>query len=348
MKKNKSKILVTGSAGFIGSHVYDLLESMGYEVYGMDDLSGGFMRNVSNKKTFTKLDLRDRKKTAAFIKKLKPEIIFHLAADATEGRSQFTPMSAVDRNLAAYLNLLVPAIKSGLKKVVLVSSMSVYGKQQVPFHEELYPHPEDVYGVSKTAMEKITEVLADVHNFKYVIIRPHNVYGPRQNLSDPYRNVVGIFINSVLHGKKFFVYGDGSQERAFSYIDDVAPTMVKAGFNSACEGRIINIGSDDNSTIKKLAETVLKSFFGSMNKVPKKLLPKYVPDRPREVKYAYCSHEVAQKLLGFKPKVKLDEGVAEMVKWARTLGKQPFIYLDNLELESKNTPQTWKKKLFGK
>src|SRR3990167_5924332 len=165
MKKRKAKILVTGSAGFIGSHVYDLLKSQEHEVYGVDDLSGGFMRNVSDKKRFTKLDLRDRDKTAAYIKKIKPDIIFHLAADATEGRSQFTPFSAIDRNIVAYNNVLVPAIKHGLKKMILTSSMSVYGAQQVPFKESMMPQPEDIYGISKMSMEKTTHVLADVYGF---------------------------------------------------------------------------------------------------------------------------------------------------------------------------------------
>src|SRR3989344_2800643 len=232
----KPKILVTGSAGFMGSHLYDRLFDAGHEVYGVDDLSGGFMKNVSQKTFFTKLDLRDREKTADYIGQIKPEIIFHLAADATEGRSQFTPHSAIDRNLVAYANLLIPAIKNGFKKMILTSSMSVYGKQQVPFHEKMIPHPEDIYGISKSAMEQQTRVLSSVYGFKYVIIRPHNVYGPRQNLTDPYRNVVGIFINRLLQGKNFYVYGDGKQKRAFSYIDDVAPAMIRAAFNKNTEG----------------------------------------------------------------------------------------------------------------
>lgn len=342
----KSKILVTGSAGFIGSHIYDLLFDMGHEVYGIDDLSGGFMRNVSQKRFFTKLDLRDREKTAAYVEKLKPEIIFHLAADATEGRSQFTPFSAMDRNIVAYQNLLIPAIKHGLKKMVLTSSMSVYGKQQVPFHEKLIPQPEDIYGISKMSMEKTTEVLADVYGFKYTIIRPHNVYGPRQNLSDPYRNVVGIFINSLLHGKSFYIYGDGKQKRAFSYIDDVAPAMVKAVFNKECEEKIINIGSDEAVTLNELAEAVLGSFFADTGGVPKKMLPEYVADRPREVKYAYCSHHVAKNLLAFKSKTGLQDGVKKMITWARTLEHQPFVYLTSLELDHPTTPNTWKAKLI--
>lgn len=346
MSLSKPKILVTGSAGFIGSHIYDLLFAMGYEVYGVDDLSGGFMRNVSQKKYFTKLDLRNRAKTAAYVEKIKPDIVFHLAADATEGRSQFTPFSAMDRNIVAYKNLLVPAIRCGLKKMILTSSMSVYGAQQVPFNENMEPQPEDIYGISKMSMEKTTHVLADIYGFKYVIIRPHNVYGPRQNLSDPYRNVVGIFINSLLCGKNFYIYGDGTQKRAFSYIDDVAPAMVRAAFKKECEGKIINIGSDQSVTLNELAETVLKSFCGDSNSVSKHLIPKHVPDRPREVKYAYCEHKVAEKLLGFKSKISLAEGVEKMIKWARTIGKQPFVYLTKLELDHPKTPKTWTAKLI--
>src|SRR3989344_6638503 len=207
MKPVYKKVLVTGSAGFIGSHIYDQLAALGYEVYGVDDLSGGYLRNVSDRKRFTKLDLRDRDKTGAYIAKLKPDLIFHLAADATEGRSQFTPFSAVDRNIVAYTNLIVPAIRAGLRKMVLVSSMSVYGKQQVPFRETMAPAPEDIYGLAKANIEGMTKVLSQVYGFPYVILRPHNVYGRRQNLADPYRNVVGIFVNRLLHGKSFYIYG---------------------------------------------------------------------------------------------------------------------------------------------
>lgn len=341
----KIKILVTGSAGFIGSHLYDQIFDMGYEVYGVDDLSGGFMRNVTQPKFFDQVDLRDRKATEAYIKWLKPSIIFHLAADATEGRSQFTPFSAIDRNLVAYANLLVPAIKHGLKKIVLTSSMSVYGKQQVPFHENMIPQPEDIYGMSKAGMEKMTEVMSKVYGFKYTIIRPHNVYGPRQNLSDPYRNVVGIFINSLLCEKNFYIYGDGKQKRAFSYISDVVPAMVKSAFSKQCEGKVINIGSDEVVFVKDLAQIVLEEFFGK-NNIPAKFKPKNMPDRPQEVKYAYCIHTEARRLLNFKAETRLRDGIGEMINWARELGKQPFAYLASLDLEHPNTPETWKDKLI--
>lgn len=341
----KQRILVTGSAGFMGSHLYDQLFDAGYEIYGVDDLSGGFMENVSQNKFFTKLDLRDRGKTADYIDLIKPEIIFHLAADATEGRSQFTPHSAIDRNLVAYTNLLIPAIKNGLQKMILTSSMSVYGKQQVPFHEEMIPQPEDIYGIAKSAMEQTTKVLSSVYGFKYVIIRPHNVYGPRQNLTDPYRNVVGIFINRLLHGKNFYVYGDGKQKRAFSYIDDVVPAMIKAAFELKCEGKAINIGSDEPVTLSYLGQVVLEEFFQKEN-FSAKLKPKHFPDRPQEVKYAYCNHDLAKKLLGFKPKTDLRDGMRTMITWAKNRGPQPFVYLAKLELEHSRMPKTWKAKLI--
>ncbi|MBI4119962.1 MAG: NAD-dependent epimerase/dehydratase family protein [Parcubacteria group bacterium] len=341
----KQKILITGSAGFMGSHIYDRLHDLKkYKVFGVDDLSGGFMRNVSQKKYFTKLYIRSREKTAEYINKLKPDTIFHLAADATEGRSQFTPFSAMDRNLLAYLNLLVPAIKNGVKKIILVSSMSVYGNQQVPFRESMTPAPEDIYGVAKAAMESVTRIMSTVYGFKYVIIRPHNVYGPRQNLSDPYRNVVGIFINRLGQGKNFYIYGDGLQQRAFSYISDVTTAMVKAAFSKKCQNNTINVGSNENVTLNHLKDIILKEFFGK--KAPPQFNPEYLPSRPQEVKLAYSSHETMRKLLGNIKQTSLETGLKKTIAWAKTLGPQKFKYLDSLELEHKHIPQTWKKKLY--
>jgi UDP-glucose 4-epimerase len=340
-----SKILVTGSAGFIGSHLVDHLASLGHSVFGVDDLSGGFLYNVTDKKHFTKLDLRDRVATSRFVRRLKPDIVFHLAADATEGRSQFTPLSAIDRNLGAYMNVLVPAIRCGVKKVILTSSMSVYGKQRVPFKESMQPKPEDIYGIAKTAMEQATRVMSEVYGFSFVIIRPHNVYGPRQNLTDPYRNVIGIFINRLMQGKPYYIYGDGGQTRAFSYIDDVVPAMAKAAFSRSAEGEVFNIGADIPYTIRELSDVILR-VFSPLGKIPKTLTPTYLPFRPQEVKDAYSSHAKAKKLLGYIPRTSLQEGIARMVSWARQLGPQQFTYLKDLELSHRDVPVTWSKKLM--
>lgn len=342
----KKTILVTGAAGFMGSHLVDFLIQAGHKVCGVDDLSGGFVANVNPKSEFIKLDLRNKLKTAKTIAKIKPKLIFHLAADASVGRSQFTPLSATERNYLAYLYTLVPAISQGLEKVVVTSSMDVYGDQKPPFSEDLKTKPIDIYGISKTAMEEATKVLASVHKFAYTIIRPHNVYGPRMNLSDPYRGVVGIFINSLLRGKPFYIYGDGKQKRAFSYIDDVTPYIAKAGFEKNCNGEIINIGSgpEEAITVNELAKIILKKFFAG--KIPAKFAPIHTKDRPQEVKLAYCTSEKAERLLGYRTLTPLEAGVEKTIAWAKKTGPVKPVYLPKLEIETENTPQTWKKHLI--
>ena len=341
------KILVTGAAGFMGSHLVDfLIEKEGHEVFAVDDLSGGYEDNVSPKAHFTKLDLRDRKKVEKYISQVKPELLYYLAADASEGRSQFTPLSSTERNYLAYMNTLVPCIKYGLKKVVVTSSMSVYGAQKPPFYEDMPKKPEDIYGIAKSAMEDATEVLAKVHDFDYVIVRPHNVYGPKQNLADPYRNVIAIFINCLLNNKRFYIYGDGNQKRAFTYIDDFTPYFLRSGFLDTCNGEVVNIGPKEEHSINKLSDIVLKVFFPNGN-IPKHLKPQYLPPRPQEVMEAYCTNDKATKLLGYKTSVTLEEGVIKMIEWAKAKGPQKFKYLKNgVELPTKDLPQTWSKKLI--
>ena len=341
------KILVTGAAGFMGSHLVDgLVKNKEYKVFSVDDLSGGYISNINPKANFTKIDLRNRKKVDKYISKVRPDLLYYLAADASEGRSQFTPLSSTERNYLAYMYTIIPAIKYGLKKVVLTSSMSVYGGQKPPFSESMLKKPEDIYGIAKGAMEDATQVLSKVHGFDYVILRPHNVYGPKQNLADPYRNVIAIFINCLLNQKGFYIYGDGNQKRAFTYIDDFTPYILKSGFKKSCNGEIINIGPKEEHTIIELAEVILKIFFPD-GKIPKRLRPQFVPLRPQEVMEAYCTNQKAVDILGYKTTVTLEEGIRKMVDWARVMGPQKFKYLKNgVELETKDLPLTWKKKLI--
>lgn len=341
------RILVTGAAGFMGSHLVNfLIKKERHEVFAVDDLSGGYEENVDSRAHFTKLDLRDRKKVEEYIEKVRPDLLYYLAADASEGRSQFTPLSSTERNYLAYMYTIVPSISYGLKKVVLTSSMSVYGAQKPPFSEDMLKKPEDIYGIAKSAMEDATQVLAKVHGFEYVIVRPHNVYGPKQNLADPYRNVIAIFINCLLHNKRFYIYGDGNQKRAFTYIDDFTPYFAQSGFSKDVNGEVINIGPKEEHTINELADIVLKVFFPNSN-VPKHLKPQYLPLRPQEVMEAYCTNSKAAKLLNYRTTVVLEEGVRKMVQWAKEKGPQKFKYLEGgVELKTKDLPKTWSGELI--
>lgn len=341
----RKKLLVTGAAGFLGSHLVEALVADGYAVWGVDDLSGGYRENVPRECEFTQLDLRQKERVESYVRKTKPEIIFHLAADASEGRSQFTPLTSLQRNLVAYMNLLTALLQTGFDKIVVASSMSVYGAQQPPFREEMDRKPEDIYGILKAAMEQATEVMSKVYGFRYTIVRPHNVYGVRQNLADPYRNVVAIFINSLLRQKNFYIYGDGTQKRAFTYVEDFTPYLVKTGFDPRTDGEIFNIGPDQEYTINELAEVVLHGFFPD-GAVPPELRPQYLPPRPLEVHEAYSSSEKAKRVLGFHAAVSLQEGVSRMVEWAKRKGPQEPQYLEALEIVSEQAPRTWLDRLI--
>ena len=323
----------------MGSHLAEFLASEGHDVTGIDNLSIGRIENVPNNIEFQQLDLTNPIDTKLLCERGKFELVYHLAAWAHEGLSQFMPRLITENNYNAFLNLIVPAVNNGMKRIVVTSSMSVYGDQTPPFHEELPRKPVDIYAVAKTAMEESLEILSDVHGFEYSILRPHNVYGPKQAIWDPYRNVVGIFINRAMKGLPPIIYGDGEQTRAFSYIEDVNPYIAKAGFSPRANKEIINIGPCEEYTVNELAQTVLEAFELDIK-------PEYVPDRPREVKHAYCTNDKAQRILGYHTTTDLKTGVGKMVEWAKTWGPQEFEYLDEIELAGEKVPRTWREKIM--
>lgn len=345
------KILVTGAAGFMGSHLAEYLANEEHEVYGIDNLSIGLESNVPRNIKFAKMDMRNADDMKSVIEECKPEIIYHAAAWAHEGLSQFMPRHITENNYNAFLNLIVPAINNGMKRIVVFSSMSVYGDQTPPFDENMPRKPVDVYAVAKAAMEYTTEVLSDVHGFDYTIIRPHNVYGPRQMLHDPYRNVIGIMMNRIMKGQPPIIYGDGEQTRAFTYVDDVTPYVARAGFSDEAKFATINVGPTEQYSINRLAKAITDAFVSTASTTAdaehiKSLEPIHVEDRPREVKHAYCTNDKAQELLGYKTSISLEEGIRKMVEWARTQGAQEFRYLDELELGGDKLPITWKTKMI--
>lgn len=333
------KILVTGSAGFMGSHIVDALIKAGYtEVYGVDDLSGGSLENVSSDamKNFLQADLSEHFVAEDIVFDTKPDIIFHLAANAREGASFFQPKDIVHRNYLAYINILEPAIKHGLDKMILFSSMSVYGEQAYPFSEEQERKPVDIYGANKAIMEHTTEMLSRVHDFRYTIIRPHNCFGERQSLRDPYRNVIGIFMNRIMRGEPLYIYGDGEQMRAFSYIDDSLPCYLKC-LDDKADGEIINIGGKQPHSINILRRQVCNAMDADPDEYP----TQHLPERPHEVKMAWCTSAKSEKILGYDEKVGMAEGIKRMAEWAKHKGSQEWSK-EKLTLWNEKAPGIWK------
>lgn len=328
------RIIVTGAAGFMGGHVTEGFVAQGHEVIAIDDLSGGFERNIPAGVKLIRLDLRNPAGAEQAIASNPPDVLCHLAANAREGASQFQPRDVSGRNLMAYVNALVPAIRAGMKKVVLYSSMAVYGEQETPFDEVMERRPVDVYGVNKAAMEAITEILAEVHGFAYTIIRPHNVFGERQSLCDPFRNVVAIFMNRIMRGEPIYVYGDGEQKRAFSYIGDSLPAFLKAAeLRPELDQQIINVGGKQAVTVNEMCATVCAAFEARPEIV-------HIPDRPREVKNAYSTWQKSERLLGYQEQYSFEEAVAAMAVWAKSMGPQPWNE-EALELPSAKAPAIW-------
>jgi len=327
--------LVTGGAGFMGSWLVDELIKRGHEVVSVDNLLGGSLRNVNPDCKFVKADMRERQRVREVVKGV--EIIFHLAAYAAEGQSVFSPVSINEINIAPMNNLLVEAVNNNVEQLIFTSSMAVYGAQKLPFNEELPRMPEDPYGAAKAYCETMLEVFGRAFGIDYTILRPHNVYGPRQNIADPFRNVLGIWINRILRGKPPIIYGDGRQSRAFSYVEDIIPAVANSAFTKKTNHQIINVGSDEVHSIVEACRVVLEEMGSAFS-------PIHEAARPSEVKDAYCTVLRSKELLGYETRHSLRTGLAKMVKWARTLGPQEPTYVLPLEI-TKNAPRVWVDKL---
>jgi UDP-glucose 4-epimerase len=301
--------LITGGAGFIGSHLAQALFDRGDVVTVIDNLSGGWRENVPLGSGFMDHDLADAPLDNIF-GIYEPTHIWHLAAYAAEGLSHWVREHNVKNNWLASTRLINAALKHGVERFTFTSSMAVYGSQQPPFTEDMRPQPEDPYGIAKFSVEQDLKAAGEVFDFPYVIFRPHNVYGPNQNIGDPYRNVVGIFMRKALQGDPLTVFGDGSQTRAFSYISDIIDPMV-ASIDADVVGETFNIGGEHVVSIEGLATLVQTLFPGTTIK--------HLPER-YEVKHAYCDHSKARELLGFSPKVPFYHGLELMAEWVRDTG----------------------------
>jgi UDP-glucose 4-epimerase len=332
------KVLVTGAAGFIGSHVAEeLLRQDNIDVLAVDDLSGGFVENLPDGVRFSQLDVSDHHAVdRLFREEGRFDCIYHLAAYAAEGLSHYIRRYNYTNNVIGSVNLINQAVKTEADCFVFTSSIAVYGSNQVPMTEDLIPSPEDPYGVAKLAVELDLRAAKEQFGLDYIIFRPHNVYGERQNIADRYRNVIGIFMNQILKGEPLTVFGDGLQTRAFSYITDVSPIIADAPNIPAARNDVFNVGASQPYTVLELASEVAKAL-GASPEI------KHLPAR-NEVVHAYATHEKAQGVFGQRHPTSLSEGVEKMAAWVRSVGVRQSVGYEGLEV-TRNFPEGWKQYL---
>jgi UDP-glucose 4-epimerase len=302
-------------------------------VTAVDDLSGGFLRNVPSGAKFVQGDLRDPAVVDALFAEGRVDYVYHLAAYAAEGLSHFIRRYNYETNLLASINLVNAAVRHDVTCFVFTSSIAVYGAGQSPLREDMLPRPEDPYGVSKLAVELDLEAANRMFGLNYVVFRPHNVYGERQNLADRYRNVIGIFMNQVMRGEPMTIFGDGLQTRAFSHVDDVAPIIARSIDNPAAWNQVFNVGADTPYTVLELAGVVARAFG---------VKPQVVHLPPRqEVLHAWSDHTKVADCFGAHSNLGLKAGIERMAQWAKDVGPCEPVLFGELEI-SKNLPPSWK------
>lgn len=328
--KNKA-ILVTGAAGCIGSNFCQWLvdNQPDWTIIALDDLSGGYPEFVPKECAFYKRDAGSDL-TDIFVK-YDVRIIYHAAAIAAEALSPFRRCHYYQNNIVVSANIINHAIKYNVNRLVYFSSMAVYGKNFVPFTEDQIPEPIDPYGIGKYAVEMDLKCAAEQHGLKYTIVRPHSVYGPKQNVWDAYRNVIGIWMRQILNDEPISIYGDGSQRRAFTYIDDILEPLWICGTSEKTIGETFNIGSDDDMRL-----IILAKYLGDV--VGDGIEKKYYP-AIHEVKNAWSDHSKAKQLLGFECTTPIHIGLEKMWKWLKNEPIRRTQTFSEFELEEGLYPQ---------
>lgn len=333
-----AKVFISGVAGFLGSHLADRMIQLGHHVVGCDNLLGGYLDNVNENVEFYQYDCNYYNSMVKITKDC--DVVYHCAATAYEGLSVFSPFVVTKNIVTSSVGVFTAAISNGVKRIVNCSSMARYGENIVPFAEEMSPRPQDPYGIGKVASEQFLKNLCDIHGVEWVNAVPHNIIGPRQKYDDPYRNVASIMINLMLRGRQPIIYGDGSQMRCFSFIQDDIGVLEKLAFEPGISGETFNIGPDEEFvSINDLAKTIADLLNFDLD-------PTYVKGRPQEVRMANCSADKIRRRFDYKTKYSLREGLAEMIEWIRRRGTKPFRYHLDLEIINEKTPKTWSNRMF--
>jgi len=333
------RIFISGIAGFLGSYLADRMLELGHEVVGNDTLIGGYLENVPADADFHQIDCCYLNSMVKLMKGC--DIVYHTACTAYEGLSVFSPHLVSQNTYQITATLLSAAIQNKVKRFVHCSSMARYGAQEkLPFTEDMPCRPQDPYGIAKYASELLVRNLCTTHGIEYVIAVPHNIIGPRQKYDDPYRNVAAIMINLMLQDRQPVIYGDGSQKRCFSFIQDNVFCLEKLAFEKKVVGEVFNIGPDEEFiTINQLARTIA-------DLIGFDLKPIYLPDRPQEVKFASCSADKARRVLGYETRYSLRDGLGEMIEYIKTRGPKKFRYHLDLEIINDRCPQSWRERMF--
>ena len=325
-------VLITGVAGLLGSRLADwIIENTEYKVIGVDDLSGGFKENVNKKVKFYKQDINNG--IDNIFKKHNPEYVYHFAAYAAEGLSPFIRKFNYQNNLVATAEVINNCIKYNIKRLVFTSSLAVYGQGRPPFSEESPLQPIDPYGIAKLGCELDIHIAGTQHDLDWCIIRPHNVYGVKQNIWDKYRNVLGIWMYQYLNGQNLTIFGDGEQRRAFSYIDNCLEPFWKAATDVRASKQVINLGGIQECSINEAADLMIEVMGGGEKE--------YLEGR-HEVKYAYPTYEKSQFLLDYVEDIDIKEGLTQMWKWAQKQPQRDRYIWDSYELD-KGIYSFWKK-----
>jgi UDP-glucose 4-epimerase len=298
------KVLVTGGAGFIGSHTVDLLVESGYDVLVIDNLCTGKKENISTKAAFFNLDINSKEVEQVFCE-FQPDILIHLAAQVKVSISLGDPFRDAMENIMGTIRLLSYCGKYGVQKVIFASSAAVYGENnQLPLKESAAASPVSYYGVSKSTCESYIRLFNHYNKLPFTILRYANVYGPRQT-ADAEGGIVSIFLNNITENKPLVIYGDGEQTRDFIFVKDVAKANVAAITKG--DNEIINLGTETATSINRLSymcRDILKC----------NIVPSYESARAGDIPNSFLANSKAKKLLNWNPSYTLEEGLKETAK----------------------------------